>query len=399
MNANKLPWWRPVSVVAVVGALLAASACGSGEGGGAAGPESGDGLPPVVRVVSTNPVTGPAAQNGIAANEGHRLAIKEINESGFLGDTTIEMEEVDTAGDSQTAASELTKAITDDSVSAVFGAVQSESAVAQAPIAQNSKMPIIFTQAGSDGVVIGEYTFRLTPTMNVYYPILSKFMKEQGWKTMGILYTAATPSLEMIGEETLPAMAEELGIEVVSSVATQGSTQDFTAPISQLLKDDPDGVAVLLIGAANPTAMTQLRQAGYEGAVLGSAAAASGVLDPAGEDGAGMVWPVGYHPSMEYEASRKFTEAFREEYGEDPMFNSADSYDAAWFFARALKRANSANREDIQKALDEIAAEPWTGALGENLTFTDRILDVPGVVVEKTADGEKLLYYASDVEE
>ena len=52
---------------------------------------------------------------------------------------------------------------------------------------------------------------------------------------------------------------------MTTSIGTPATTQDYSAPISQVLDADPDVVSILLVGASNPTAMTQLRQAGYDG--------------------------------------------------------------------------------------------------------------------------------------
>jgi hypothetical protein len=72
-------------------------------------------------------------------------------------------------------------------------------------------LPIIYTQAGSDGVVIGDYTYRATPLMREYYPIIKKFIQDKGYKSVGIVYTQATPTLQNIGSQTVPAIAKELG--------------------------------------------------------------------------------------------------------------------------------------------------------------------------------------------
>ncbi|WP_275693473.1 ABC transporter substrate-binding protein [Nocardioides sp. TF02-7] len=190
----------------------------------------------------------------------------------------------------------------------------------------------------------------------------------------------------------MPAMAEELGIEVTASVGTQATTQDFSAPISQVLDTDPDLVSVLLVGAQNPTAMTQLRQAGYDGPVVGNSGASAGNLDPAGDDASGMVWAADFNFQMSAPSSQEFVKAYRDEYGEDPLNYAAEAYDAAWFLARALKDAGSADRESVKDSMHELAEEPFDGALGTDLRWEDQDLVVPGVVVEYR-DGKEILLY------
>ena len=393
---------RRIALTSMVaaGAVIALAACSSsggtsgGSGGGATGgANAGGNLPASISVVSTNPTTGVVAFAGSAANKGYDLAVKEINAQKFLGpNTTLTLSKVDTKSTPATAAQVTTTAIGDKGISAIFGSVSSNEAVAQSPLVQKAGMPIIYTQAGSDGVVIGDYTYRATPLMREYYPILKKFMTEKGYKSVGIIYTQATPTLQNIGSQTLPAMAKELGMTVTGSVGVVGTTQDFSAPISQILGGKPDVVSVLLVGASNPTAMKQLRQAGYTGDVLGNSGASAGNLKPAGADGAGMVWPVDFNYQMSAASSQKFAKAYQAEYGEQPLNYAAEAYDAAWFLAKSIKQAGSADRAAIKDAMAVVAKEKFDGALGTGLTWQDRDLQVPGVVVKWNGTGEDLLY-------
>jgi branched-chain amino acid transport system substrate-binding protein len=380
---------RGATAGAALAVLLTLAACGET---GEAGPAATDELPEAIKVVSINPTTGVVAFAGESANKGYELAINEINDSDFLEGTTIELDFKDTKSEPQTAAQEMTKATTSGEISAVFGSVSSNEAVAMSPLAEQQKMPTIYTQAGSDGVVVGDYTWRATPLMREYYTNLSKFIEETGAKSLGIIYTEATPTLQDIGKNTLPGMAEDLGIEVTASVGTQATTQDFSAPISQVLDTDPDLVSVLLVGASNPTAMTQLRQAGYDGPVIGNSGASAGNLDPAGDDASGMVWAADFNFQMSAPSSQEFVELYRAEYGEDPLNYAAEAYDAAWFLARALKEAQSADRESVKDAMQKVAEETFDGALGSDLKWVDQDLVVPGVVVEYR-DGKEVLLY------
>ncbi|WZH52167.1 MAG: ABC transporter substrate-binding protein [Nocardioides alkalitolerans] len=383
---------RTTTTAATAALLLATAACSSVYSGG---PAPTDGLPDTVQVVSLNPTTGVVAFVGDSANKGYQLAVDQINAEDFLEGTRIELDLVDTKSEPQTAAREMTKVTVGGDVSAVFGSVSSNEALAMSPLAERSELPVIYTQAGSDGVLNSDYTWRATPLMREYYPALSRYIGETGARSIGILYSEANPTVQDIGTNTLPAMAEELGIEVTGSVGTQATTQDFSAPINQVLAGDPDLVAVLLVGAANPTAMTQLRQAGYDGPVLGNAGASGGSLDPAGEDGVGMVWASNFHHQMEAASSQAFVAAYREEYGEDPLAYAAEAYDAAWFLARALKEAGSADRISVKDGMLAVADQPVDGALGEQISWTDRQIVTPGVVVEYSPDGEALVYEAS----
>jgi branched-chain amino acid transport system substrate-binding protein len=377
--------------VASAAVLSVAVACGSSDDS-SGGSSSGKGLPSTIKVVSVNPTTGVVAFAGVAANKGYELAVKQINDQKFLGDTKLELSESDTKSEPQTAAQVTTQAITDKGVSAIFGSVSSGEAIAMSPLVQKQGLPTIYTQAGSDGVVVGDYTYRATPLMREYYTDLTKWMTDNGGKTIGIIYTEATPTLQDIGSNTLPQMADDLGIDVVASVGTQATTQDFSAPISQILDKKPDMVAALLVGASNPTVMTQLRQAGWTGPVIGNAGAGAGNLKPAGEDGAGMVWPTDFSEQATAQSTQDFVKAYTDEYGEAPLNYAAEAYDAAWFLAKSIKEADSADRSAIKDAMKTVAGDTFDGALGAGLSWKDGDLQVAGAVVEWDGTGQKLLY-------
>lgn len=381
---------RRGAVAVVAAAALGMSACSSSTGTSST---TSGGLPATINVVSINPQTGPAAFAGLAANKGYDLAIKEINDTKFLGSTTLTLSKVDTKGDIKTAASSASTAIADKSISAIFGSVSSQEAVAISPLVQQAGVPTIYTQAGSDGVVVGDATYRATPLMRSYYSLVKKYIQEKGWKSVGIIHTAAAPTLVDIGTKALPAIATELNMTVTTTVAVQGTTQDFAAPISQVLASKPDVVAILLVGAQNPTAMKQLRQAGYTGDVLGNSGASAGNLKPAGADGAGMVWPVDFNYQQKAEASQKFVKAYQAAYpGENPLNYAAEAYDAAWFLAKSIKAAGSSDRAKIKDAMATVAKEKFDGALGNGLTWKDRDIVVPGVMIRWDGTGDVMLY-------
>jgi branched-chain amino acid transport system substrate-binding protein len=383
---------RRLHATLAVGVVLTVAACGGGGGSNSSSASTGSGsnLPATINVAGIEPETGPAAFAGLAAEKGYKLAVKQINEQKFLGSNTkLNATFTDTKGQIPMAASAVSTAIADKTVSAAFGSVSSQEAVAQSPLAQKAGLPIIYTQAGSDGVVVGDFTYRATPLMSSYYPLLKKYVQQNNWKTVGVIYTS-TPTLVEVGTKSIPA----LGLQVVASVNTTPTTQDFAPAIQQVLAKKPDVVSILQVGAANPTAMTQLRQAGYTGPVLGNSGASAGNLKPAGQNGADMVWAVDFNWQQNVASSKKFVDAYKAEYSENPLNYAAEAYDAAWFLAKSIKAAGSADRVKIKDAMKTVAGQKFTGALGENLTWKDGTIQVPGAAVQWTGTDEKLLYSA-----
>jgi branched-chain amino acid transport system substrate-binding protein len=385
---------RRLHAALAAGVVLSLAACGGGGSSNSSSGSSGgsSNLPSTINVAGTEPETGPAAFAGLAAEKGYKLAVKQINDQNFLGkNTKLNVTFSDTKGSIPTAAAGVSTALADKSVSAAFGSVSSQEAVAQSPIAQKGGLPIVYTQAGSDGVVIGNYTYRATPLMATYYPLLKKYVQQNGWKTVGVIYTNAAPTLVQVANESLP----KLGLQVTKSIATSATTQDFSAAIQQVLASKPDVVSILQVGASNPTAMTQLRQAGYTGPVLGNSGASAGNLKPAGQNGADMVWAVDFNYQQTAASSQKFVKDYQAEYNENPLNYAAEAYDAAWFLARSIKDAGSADRTKIASGMATEAKKKMNGALGENLSWNNGTIEVPGSAIQWTGTEEKLLYSAT----
>src|SRR5690606_1320231 len=140
-----------------VSAVVATAACGGPEAGGS----GGGGIEKTIMIAQVQDQTGPIAYAGLGASEGAELAIEEIEQQNFLGEgVKIELQKLDTAGEIERASSEMNKAMGDRDVDAIIGPAATQQAAAVAPLVGRQKVPTVFTQAGGQGVVINDYTFR-----------------------------------------------------------------------------------------------------------------------------------------------------------------------------------------------------------------------------------------------
>ncbi|MCW2529700.1 MAG: hypothetical protein JWM76_4560, partial [Pseudonocardiales bacterium] len=317
MGKHLRPGVRIVAgVAALATAALALAACSSSKESVSAttsasdSAASGPGLPASIDVTSIQPLTGAVAFAGIAANEGYKLAIKEINDQGFLGKSKIDVDYKDSTGVAQTSVSMLTSVIAEKKDAAVFGSVASFEAVALSPIAEKAKMPIIYTQAGSDGILLGDYTFRMTTPLTELYPRLNPFLADKKVKTMAIIYGAWNPTLVQLATKTLPAMASSGGYKITDTVSTPQTITDFTAPVQRVVDGKPDVVALELGGASYPAALAKLHDAGYTGAVLANSAMGSANLKPAAAIAKGLTWSTDFNASQSGDSTAKFVKAF-----------------------------------------------------------------------------------------
>ena len=344
-----------------------------------------------INLMGVYDTTGPVAYAGVGASKGMKLAMDDIEAQGFLGKgVKLSLKEVDTANAIERASSEVSRAIADPEIKAIFGPVSSQQAATVAPMVEQAKVPTIFNQAGSDGVVIGDYTFRATAPMHSYYEIAAKYLADHGLKNVAVLYNATYPTFSEIGEKEFPKLAKEHGLTISSSYAVQSNTQDFTAQAQEIAAKKPDAVVMLLIAPQSVTALTQLDQAGYKGQTMATSVQAAGNVSQAGQHAAGLVYPVDFSAVQDSALAVKFVDGFKKKYGKAPDAYAAEGYDSMWWLARAIKASGDSSREGIQKGLQQVARKGFEGVMGD-LTFEGNDIRVKGVLVKWDGSKEQLV--------
>jgi branched-chain amino acid transport system substrate-binding protein len=378
---------RSIGGVAVLALALGLTACSSPgsdstSSSASSGSGGGGGLPDTINVASINGLTGAVSFAGLNAQKGTDLALEAIKADGLLGGTTIRVDYRDSAASPQDAASFASEAIADPSYVAILGPSASAQSTAMSPIVQQAGMPTVYVQSGSEGVLTGDFTYRLTPPAASYFDIAGEYVQKQGAKTAAVLYNSANPTLVQLGEDVVPGLAGDNGFEVVSSAGVEAAQQDFTTSASQIAGDAPDAAFLMLQGPQCPVAITQLRQAGFDGDIVLMSAAGAGNLKSAGEGAAGAVWPTNFTAAQAGAGSEAFVKAYQAKYnGELPNNYAAEAYDAMWFLARGIAAADSTDRSAVQQGLASIAKAGFSGAQGD-ITFDGNDARVPGVLVE-----------------
>lgn len=381
---------RPVQAVAVLATAVLFASCSSAAGD-ADGTDEPQGIASEIGLMGVYDLTGPTGYAGSGSSRGIRLAIEEIEEQNFLGDdVTFNFDEFDAANEIERATSEVNRALSDSEIDAIFGPVTSQQSVAVAPMVEEAAVPTIFTQAGSEGVVIGDYTFRATAPMETFYDVVVEHLADEGLTDVEVLYNATYPTFAQLGEEVVPELAEEHGLNIMESHPVQDNTQDFTSQAQSITSSNPDAVIMLLIPSQSVTALTQLGQAGYQGQVTAASSQAGGNVTEAGEHAEGLIYPADFSAAQEDKRAVAFTEAFTEKYGEEPDLYAAEGYDGMWWLARGIEASGDSSREGIQQGMQQVAEEGFEGVMGD-LTFEGNDLRVPGVLVEWDGTQEEVI--------
>jgi branched-chain amino acid transport system substrate-binding protein len=357
---------RPGRLIGTIGSVaalaLVASACSPSDSGSGSG--SGSGLSGTIDVLSIQDLTGAVGSVGIATQNGMKLAEKQVNDSGMLGDAKLKLRFEDTETKSDQAVSLMSSAVSTD-VTAVFGPVSSQEAVAVAPIGQSAKIPTIFTQAGSKGVVdAGDYVFRVTAPQDYYQPNMAKHLKAVGIKTVSFIYDSTVPTTKGVTETVLPPLLQAQGISIKGSYGFQNGTTDYSAYVSKVVGEKPDAVGV---EGTNPEAspiISSLRNAGYTGLIFGGTSFGAASLKAAGPLAKNVVWATDFDPKSDFPQTKKFVADYKAMFNADPVNYSAEGFDAVYLLAYGLKNAGSTDREKVHAGMVQVTKDGYDGALG-----------------------------------
>jgi branched-chain amino acid transport system substrate-binding protein len=388
-DTNHIPVRRPrlarlVGTVSAAAALaLVASACSpsDSDSGGSGG---GDGLSGTIKVLSIQDLTGAVGSVGIATQNGMKLAESQVNASGMLGDAKLKIDYEDTETKGDQAVTLMSSAVSTD-VTAIFGPVSSQEAVAVAPIGQSAKIPTIFTQAGSKGVVdAGDYVFRVTAPQDYYQPKMAKYLGAKGIKTVSFIYDSTVPTTKGVTETVLPPLLQAQGISIKGSYGFQNGTTDYSAYVSKVVGEKPDAVGLEGTNPEVSPIISSLRNAGFTGLIFGGTSFGAASLKAAGPLAKDVVWATDFDPKSTFAQTAKFVTDYKAMFNADPVNYAAEGFDAVYLLAYGLKNAGSTDREKVHAGMVQVTKDGYDGALGP-LTFEGNDLRQEGYL--QTYDG------------
>jgi branched-chain amino acid transport system substrate-binding protein len=332
--------------------------------GGVSSQPAGASLPSTVTLYDLQDASGAAGAVGVADENGMKLAVEKINSEHLLGSTKLAVTYADDATSPTTSASLATGAISAH-YPIVIGPPSSSVAIADAPIFARAGQPTIFTQAGGPGTVLNKDIFRLTPLQTDRIPAAFGWLESQKVKTVAVLQDSDFPTEVALANET-KADGPKYGFKVTATDSILAAQSDIASEVSKLVSSGAQAVALDVLVTQNATAATELRQGGFKGQIIAEDGAGGGALKGAGAAANGIVWASDWVPGAPTGAtSDAFTKAYTAAYGIAPNDWAAESYDAGFYAARALKAAGSTTPAAVDSALIAEGKKGYDGVLGQ----------------------------------
>lgn len=372
---------RACLIGAAIGVTILAAGCSSSSNSGGS---SGKGATTIdLRAVTE--LTGPAASFGVGAWQGEQLAVKNINSEQFLGKTKLSISVQDTGESTTGGASAMQEAVSSGAL-AVIGSIDTTDAQAEAPITAKAGMPAVYLGSLPTGITTNGGTQYQTNYLEIA-PITSyddwagKYLKAHGISTVASIYDSDNVAELQQATQALPELSKTYGFKILSLNATTSTSSDTASVVTKALKSHPQCVAVNVTGAQNATIVSELRDAGFTGMILGNRGMNAEVLAPVGAKANGIVWPTDFDASKSGTLTQQFVQQYEAAYKTAPNTDSAAGYDAVWLVARAIKAASTLTRGGLASAMSEVANTGFSGVVGQ-LRYIDRVVQAPGLLVE-----------------
>jgi len=191
----------------------------------------------------TFPLTGVAASQGESANKAVGIAIKEINQSNYLGDMDLEALFIDSQAKPDIGVRALQQAISVNKVNFVITGYSGVSA-AQAPVAERAEVVLVNVGGASPSLSgLSPWFFNAIPLTHLQIPILlSEVIDVMGKKNVAIIYREDDLGKGLRG--IFGTMATALGGKLVAEEAFLPGTNDYRRQLARIKAANPDMVYI-----------------------------------------------------------------------------------------------------------------------------------------------------------
>jgi branched-chain amino acid transport system substrate-binding protein len=342
--------------------------------------------------------SGPLKSPGEATETAVDIAVAEINGAGGIAGKQIRLIKFDTGSDPRQAATAVQKFARDDNAMAVIGPFSSGEAAVAFPVGERLGIVQVSTSSSAPGLTgSNTYAWRMTEDEGKQFGRLLTSLSRKNIPTARaeIIYISDERVSAITATQFYPPLLRERNIAFGEPVSFQYRSFDIAPQVTQILKRNPQVVALAATPDGAGKVLRELRRQGFSGRVIGSQIFADpNSVDLFGPEGEGMLIVAGFWWDRN-DATRAFTVKYREENARRglpqkriPHHSDAQAYDTVFLLKQAAERANvtgdparlAAERTAIRDALRGLR---FTGVTGEGTCFdAARDAELPGFIVE-----------------
>ena len=327
-----------------------------------------------IKIGVASPFTGDLAAYGDNIKAGVNLKLKEINDAGGINGQKVELVWGDDLCAPKDAGTVASKFAADKSIVAVIGHLCSSATLAAMPIYVRAELPAI--SPTSTNPTIGDvgkgWFFRNCYTDDFQGKYLASYVvpKLLGKNSVAIFYENNDYAIGL--KDSFMAGAKSAGITVTGAEAYVAKTTDFTPQLTKLLQDKPDTIFLCGYHPEGALIAGQARKLGFNGPLFG----ADGIdnedyIKIGGKATDNTYCTVPFLAASAGAEGQAFAKRFKEAYGRDVDWMSANAYDCLGILAQVIAKTG-ADRKKIREGLAAINSEDngYKGITG--LTYFDK---------------------------
>lgn len=308
------------------------------------------------------------AHYGFAAKQGAEMAIEDINRAGGLLGRKVEAVYGDTKLRPEEGVKVAEQLVTGDGVDVVMGIVSSGVAKAVSPVMNQLRTPLIITLAMTPdvtGIACNPWTFRvsLNGPQNVKgAATLAAELDVEKWTTMAPDYVFGYQCWEYFQEYLGRMKPDARFAGKAETVYANVLTTDFVPFIKKLRKTGCDGVLCSLYGGNLKDFIRQGMEMNlFDGKIhfLMNLAYSNDVLYSLGLDMPKGLWLSGLYwfQANKSKTNTDFVERYSARYRVFPDYNSHGGYAGVLTYAAAVRKAGSADKDAVRKALEGLTVD------------------------------------------
>ena len=294
------------------------------------------------------PMTGPFASTGKQIEAAARLYMAQNGDT--VAGRKIELIVKDDTGTPDVTKRIAQELVVNDKVNVLAGFGLTPLALATAPIATQSKTPLVVMAAATSSITqASPYIVRTSFTLPQVSVAIADWAPRNGIKKVVTLVTDYGPGID--AEKFFKERLQFNGGQVVDSLRVPLRNPDF-APFLQKVRDaKPDAVFTFVPSGAGAALMKQFAERGLDKAgirLIGTGDVTDDdILNSMGDVAVGVVTSHHYSASHNSPANKKFVEAFLKANNNlRPNFMAVGGYDGMRLIYEALKKTRGAGGGD-----------------------------------------------------
>ena len=327
----------------------------------------------------SGPLTGDAAQYGVAVKNAAQLAVDEINEAGGVNGVKFKLVFEDDEADGGDKAVNAYNSLIDKGMQVMLGTVTTGSCLAVIDKTKSDNIFQITPSASAQDVIKNDNTFQVCFTDPNQGKASADYIADNNIaKKIAIIYDSSDPYSSGIFN-TFKSEAQEKGLDIVAEQSfTKDSKTDFSAQISAAKSAEAELVFLPIYYQQASLILAQCKSADYSPKFFGCDGL-DGILavenfDKSLAEGVMLLTP--FAADAEDEATQKFVKAYKEKYNDEtPNQFAADAYDGVKIIAKLVEKEKvkgDMSASDICDKLKKAITDGFSydGLTGKGMTWS-----------------------------